>query len=192
MKRLGLVVAFLAVATVAGYAYVRHAQPDWYLRLRYPLAYESGIRGYAHQDHLDPALVAAVVYEESRFRPDTRSSAGAVGLMQLLPSTAKGIAIRTGGGHFHPLTDLLNPDLNLRYGCWYLRHLELRYHRMDLALAAYNAGEANVDQWLAETPKGKTPVIQFATTRTYVSDVQHAQAVYRRIYASQLGYTGHN
>lgn len=190
MRRLGLAVVLLAVVAVAGFAYVRHAQPDWYLRLRYPLAYEGGIRGYAHQDHLDPALVAAVVYEESRFRPDTRSSAGAVGLMQLLPSTARGIAIRTGGSRFNPATDLLNPDLNLRYGCWYLRHLELRYHRTDLALAAYNAGEANVDQWLAEAPTGRTPVIQFAATRTYVADVQHAQAVYRRIYASQLGYGG--
>ena len=190
MRRLWLGLVLLAVAAVAGYAYVVHAQPDWYLRLRYPLAYQSGIRGYARQDHLDAALVAAVVYEESRFRPDTTSSAGAIGLMQLLPSTARGIAIRTGGGRFHPRTDLLNPDLNLRYGCWYLRHLILRYHQVDLALAAYNAGEANVDRWVAETPQGQAPQIRFPSTRGYVQAVTHARSVYRRLYASQLGYTG--
>ena len=67
-------------------------------------------------------VVAAVVYEESRFRADTRSPAGAVGLMQLLPDTARGIAQRTGGGGFR-VRDLRDPDINVRYGCWYLRHL---------------------------------------------------------------------
>jgi len=190
VKRALLIVLAVLLVVGTGFAVVRHQQPAWWVRLWYPLSYQRDVVGYAHQNHLDPALVAAVIYKESHFNPNARSNAGAIGLMQLLPSTAKGIAIRTGGGHFHPQTDLLNPDLNLRYGCWYLRHLILRYHRVDLALAAYNAGEANVDRWVAETPQGQAPRIRFASTRGYVQAVTHARSVYRRVYASQLGYTG--
>ena len=110
--------------------------------------------------------------------------------MQLLPRTAKGIAIHTGGTQFHPATDLLDPDLNLRYGCWYLRHLLDRYGRVpngaDLALAAYNAGQANVDAWIASTPAGQAVHIPFAETREYVASVRHLQSIYRKAYGSEL------
>jgi soluble lytic murein transglycosylase len=188
VRRLLIAVAVLAALLAGGFAYVQHTQPTWWVRIRYPLAYRSEIRGYARIYHLDPALVAAVIYEESRFRPTTRSSAGAIGLMQLLPSTAKGIAIRTGGHRFRPQQDLLVPDLNIRYGCWYLHHLLLKYHRLDLALAAYNAGQANVDAWIGRAPKGQPPQIPFASTRGYVRAVQHVRALYRRAYAGELGY----
>lgn len=183
-----MLVVLTAAVAVGGYAYLQHEEPAWWVRLEYPLGYTAEIRGYSRIYHLDPALVAAVVYEESRFQPDTRSSAGAIGLMQLLPSTARGIALRTGGTHFHPSTDLLNPDLNMRYGCWYLRHLVQRYHRIDLALAAYNAGQSNVDAWIRETPAGQPTQIQFSATRRYVADVEHLQKLYRKGYASELGY----
>ena len=166
--------------------YVQRTQPNWYVQLRYPLHYDSTITGYGRIYHLDPALLAAVIYEESRFRPTTRSSAGAIGLMQLLPSTARGIAIRTGGKHFKIPGDLENPDLNVRYGSWYLNHLSQHYHgNIALALAAYNAGQANVDQWLAQRQK---PLLQFAATRDYVADILRLQKLYRRAYASRLGY----
>ena len=136
--------------------------------------------------HLDPALVAAVIYEESRFRPNTVSSAGAIGLMQLLPSTARGIAVHTGGTQFRIPQDLYVPDLNIRYGCWYLAHLQHKYagrpHAGDLALAAYNAGQANVDQWIAQTPPGQAVKIQFAATRDYVAGVRATEGLYRRAY----------
>jgi peptidoglycan lytic transglycosylase len=189
VRRLLTVVVVAAAAAGGGYAYLQHAQPGWWVRLRYPLSYSSEIRGYARIYHLDPALVAAVVYEESRFHPDSRSSAGAIGLMQLLPSTARGIAERTGGSRFHPQTDLLNPDLNLRYGCWYLHHLMLKYRRTDLALAAYNAGQANVDAWIAGAPAGQPARIQFPSTRGYVAAVEHARSLYRSAYAHELGYS---
>src|SRR5262245_12270205 len=117
----------VAVAALAGIAlYVFETEPGWYLRARYPLRYESIVQGHARNYRLDPALVAAVIYTESKFDADAKSSAGAVGLMQLLPETAKGIADRTGGAHFVP-SDLLVPELNIRYGCWYLRHLLDKY-----------------------------------------------------------------
>lgn len=188
MRRLFALVAVTAAVAIGGYAYLQHAEPAWWVRIQYPLSYTAQIRGYARIYHLDPALVAAVVYEESRFQPSTRSSAGAVGLMQLLPSTARGIAERTGGTHFNPATDLLNPDLNVRYGCWYLHHLMQHFHRVSLALAAYNAGEANVDAWIRHTRHGRPVEIPFATTRDYVADVQRVQKLYRKGYASELGY----
>jgi soluble lytic murein transglycosylase len=183
-----VVVGLAAVGLVAGagYGYLQHAQPDWWVRLRHPLAYRSEVVGNARIYHLDPALVAAVIYEESRFRPDTRSSAGAIGLMQLLPSTARGIAVHTGGKHFRIPQDLYVPDLNIRYGCWYLSHLRHKYAghpgAVDLALAAYNAGQANVDDWIAHTPAGHTVHLRFAATREYVAAVRSAERLYRRVY----------
>ena len=126
--------------------------------------------------HLDPALLAAVIYQESKFRADAKSSSGAIGLMQLRPQTAEGIAIRTGGTHFQ-VSDLYNPEINVRYGSWYLRHLLDKYGDEKDALAAYNAGQRNVDEWRAE---GKD--IQFPETRAYVDRVEHLKGVYARAY----------
>ena len=141
-------VAVLAVASAA--AWVVESEPDWYLRTRYPLEYAHIVRGHARNHDLDPALLAAVVYVESRFDPNARSEAGAVGLMQLLPATAKGIALRTGGTRF-VVADLRDPEINVRYGSWYLDHLRDQYGDTKLALApttrdrgTWSAGSARV------------------------------------------------
>jgi soluble lytic murein transglycosylase len=162
--------------------YVQSAEPSWYYRLRYPLAYDSIVRGHAANYDLDPALVAAVIYQESKFEPEARSDAGAVGLMQLRPDTARGIALRTGGSKFR-VDDLTNPEINVRYGSWYLRHLLDKYDEERLALAAFNAGQGNVDRWREER-KG----IAFAETRHYVDRVEELKRIYRDAYASELGY----
>jgi soluble lytic murein transglycosylase len=162
--------------------YVQAAEPSWYYRLRYPLAYESIVRGHAENYSLDPALLAAVIYQESKFDAEARSDAGAVGLMQLQPETARGIALRTGGSKFH-VDDLTNPEINVRYGSWYLRHLLDKYDEERLALAAFNAGQGNVDRWRQE---GKG--IAFAETRHYVDRVDELKRIYRDAYASELGY----
>ena len=124
-----------------------------------------------------------MIETESKFNATARSNAGAVGLMQLTPTTAKGIAQYTGGSRFR-VSDLTNPEINVRYGAWYLRHLLDRYHDNErLALAAYNAGEQNVDRWQSEHVG-----IQFSETQDYVDKVERLQKIYRRAYASQLGY----
>jgi soluble lytic murein transglycosylase len=191
MRRLLVAVALLGVVGLAGILVVRAEQPGWWVRLWYPLDYGSVISGNARLYHLDPALVAAVVYEESQFDPHARSAAGAVGLMQLLPDTARGIALRTGGTHFDPATDLLDPDLNVRYGCWYLNHLRQKYadypNGSELALAAFNAGQGNVDAWIAATPPGQMVPIKFAETRAYVADVERLERLYRKAYSDELG-----
>jgi soluble lytic murein transglycosylase len=168
---------------VGAFVYLQHTEPPWYARLWYPLRYATNVRVYASQDHLDPALLAAVIEAESKFNPSAHSEAGAVGLMQLTPSTAKGIAQYTGGSRFR-VSDLTNPDINIRYGAWYLGHLLDRYNRNErLALAAYNAGEDNVDRWQREHVG-----IQFGETRDYVAKVERLKKIYRRAYASELGY----
>ena len=138
------------------------------------------MRGHAANYHLNAALLAAVIEQESKFNADARSSAGAIGLMQLQPATAKGIAIHTGGKKF-VISDLYNPEINVRYGAFYLRRLLRKYGDVELALAAYNAGQANVDEWVA-TGKG----IAFAETREYVKDVLELRDIYRRAYGDEL------
>ncbi len=172
MRRTRLLGAPLVVAVIGVAVYVIVASPPWFERLRYPLDYSAIVRDRAHAEGLDPALLAAVIYEESRFHATARSSSGAIGLMQLTPSTAQGIALRTGGTTFH-LSDLTNPAINIRYGAWYLGDLLRKYRNQRLALAAYNAGQGNVDRWL----KAGSP-IQFPETRAYVSRVEHLQHVY--------------
>lgn len=175
-----------AVALVGAVAFwVNETQPDWYVRARYPLAYRSIIESHGRTYDLDPALVAAVIYTESRFKPEVRSPAGAVGLMQLLPETGVAIATRTGGGRFVP-SDLLDPEINIRYGCWYLANLRRKYgsrpDALELALAAYNAGQTNVDRWVAATPAGQAVPIRFAETRAYVTRVERLRDRYARAY----------
>jgi soluble lytic murein transglycosylase len=159
--------------------------------LSLPLADQNIIRQQAAEKHLDPALIAGVIYAESKFDPRT-SRAGAEGLMQILPQTAAYLARRSGGTSFSA-SDLSAPQVNIAYGSYYLRYLIDHYGGEVMpALAAYNAGITNVDRWLAEgraDGHGFTIAdIPFPETRAYVERVLRAQADYRRIYARQLGY----
>ena len=182
MRRVAALLAALGLAA-AGVGYVHATEPGWWVRLWYPLKYESIVRGHARNYRLDPALLAAVIYQESKFRPNVKSSSGAIGLMQLLPDTAKGIAINTGGNRFR-VSDLYNPEINVRYGSWYLRHLLDKYRDERTALAACNAGQENVDEWRRE---GRG--IAFSETRHYVKRVERLKTLYRRGYAGELGAT---
>jgi soluble lytic murein transglycosylase len=171
----------VAAAAIGAFTYLQRAEPAWWARLWYPLRYEAIVRGHAAHYRLNPALLAAVIEQESKFKADARSNTGAIGLMQLQPDTAKGIALHTGGKDF-VLADLDDPEINVRYGSWYLRHLLDRYHDERLALAAYNAGQANVDEWRR---KGKD--VQFPETRAYISRVERLKDIYKRAYKNELG-----
>jgi soluble lytic murein transglycosylase len=158
--------------------------------LTLPLTNAAIIRQQASEKHLDPTLIAAVIFAESKFNPRT-SAAGATGLMQLEPSTAKFIARRTGGTQF-TTSDLATPQVNIAYGSYYLRYLLDRYGGdVALALAAYNGGETNVDSWLAHAhSRGDAltiDAIPFPETRAYVRRVLDARQAYRSNYARELG-----
>jgi soluble lytic murein transglycosylase len=155
-----------------------------------PLKHEDIIRQQAAEKGLDPALIAAVIYQESKFR-DRTSSAGAKGMMQLLPSTAEFIAHKSGGTQFE-VQDLATPQINIAYGSWYLRYLIGHYNgNQMLAVAAYNAGEDNVDQWVSNAGGPNSfdvnADIPFPETRAYVQGVLSKRKAYRNNYAKELG-----
>jgi soluble lytic murein transglycosylase len=180
---LALVVVCAVVLVPLGRRAIEHFQ--------LPLQYATIIREQAAQKHLDPALIAAVIYAETRFRPRT-SPTGAEGLMQIEPTTAQFLAHRSGGYLFN-VTDLGTPQVNISYGSYYLRYLMNEYDGSKvLALAAYNGGETNVNSWLASARAqhqhftiGDIPIKQ---TRAYVSEVLSKQRAYRSKYAHALGY----
>ena len=150
----------------------------WYERLRYPLRYEQIVRGHARNYRLDPPLLAAVIYQESKFdagralelrgdRADAAPPGDRAGHRRCAPAARRS-----------SLEDLYEPEINVRYGAWYLRHLLDKYGDEATALAAYNAGQANVDRWRRE---GRG--IRFAETRHYVKRVQELKVIYARAYA---------
>ncbi|HUB73576.1 MAG TPA: lytic transglycosylase domain-containing protein [Solirubrobacteraceae bacterium] len=158
--------------------------------LTLPLSDAGIIREQAAQKRLEPALIAAVIYAETKFDPRP-SSAGAQGLMQILPSTAYYLAHLSGGVRF-TASDLAKPSVNVAYGSYYLRYL-LDHYRGDemLAVAAYNGGIGNVDSWVARARAAgrrlSVEEIPFAQTREYVQRVLSAQRAYRATYPRQLG-----
>ncbi len=149
-----------------------------------PLRHEDSIRQQAERFDLDPALIAAVIYEESRFSDQT-SHAGARGLMQITPDTADTIE-RLSGGETFIYEDLADSDLNIRYGTYYLNYLlDLYGGNVVAALAAYNAGPTNVSAWGGA--ELEIDEIEFAETRTYVQNVLERRDQYRENYAKDLG-----
>jgi soluble lytic murein transglycosylase len=173
----------MGVGVLTALVYLQNpGTPDFLQRIRYPLRYQQYVRAHSRNYGIDPALLAAVIYQESKFDAHARSHSGAIGLMQLRPATAHGIALRTGGSGFRT-SDLENPEINIRYGSWYLRHLFRKYGDERLVLAAYNAGQGNVDRWRARGEE-----IQFAETRAYVDRVEDLKRIYRDAWASELGY----
>jgi soluble lytic murein transglycosylase len=155
--------------------------------LTLPLRHDDIIRQQARDKGLDPALIAAVIYEESRFRDQT-SHAGARGLMQITPETARFIARDSGGTEFVE-GDLATPQINIAYGSYFLRYLLDRYDGdRELAIAAYNAGETNVNKWVVGAGGDfKVDEIPFPETRAYVENVLERREDYADHYADDLG-----
>jgi soluble lytic murein transglycosylase len=149
-----------------------------------PLRHEDIIRQQAAEKEVPADLIAAVIYSESRFRDQT-SHAGARGLMQITPATAKLIESLSGGQTFK-FEDLSNPDINIRYGTYYLRYLIDKFgDNVVAALAAYNAGETNVIAWGGSNLQ--IDDIPFPETRGYVEDVLDKRVEYARHYRHELG-----
>jgi peptidoglycan lytic transglycosylase len=187
------IAAILGTALVVGFV-VALSWPSFHHAVReiaLPLRHEDIIRQQAREKGLDPALIAAVIYAESHFRDGQVSAAGAQGLMQLTPATARMIARKSGGVAF-TVEDLGTPQVNIAYGSWYLRYLMGRYAGNEtFALAAYNGGEGNVDRWIDRARQRNEDLtidaIPFSETRSYVSKVLAAERQYRRSYARELG-----
>jgi soluble lytic murein transglycosylase len=192
-RRLAAAVSLLGLAAVGvGAAGVAGLGPlgDAVREITLPLRHEDIIRQQADDKDVDAALIAAVIYEESKFRDET-SHAGARGLMQITPETAQYIADKSGGTAFEQ-GDLASPQINIAYGAWYLRYLTQKYGGHDVAaVAAYNAGEGKVDEWVAGTgglDGFSLGDVGFPETREYVDGVLHHRRLYREHYGDELGY----
>jgi soluble lytic murein transglycosylase len=156
--------------------------PDAVSRTVYPLKYEQTIRQVSKENDLDPTFVAAVIYTESRFRPDVESHQGAYGLMQLLPESAGYIKRNSS-----IKGDYRDPQDNIRLGSWFLGYLNDRYDGDErLMLAAYNSGEGSVDAWTSEEGFDIEKDIPYKETREYVERVLEAQKTYQDLYGRDL------
>ncbi len=163
-------------------------------RLAYPFSYPAAIERSARTNRLDPMLVAAVIHTESHFNPRIVSPRGAVGLMQIMPATGAWIAQRRGDPGYRT-ESLFDPATNIAMGTWYLAALSREFHgRLVPALAAYNAGDHRVQQWLARGVWSGSDrdlaAIPYRETRDFVARVMAAMRVYRRIYGPTPGRGG--
>jgi soluble lytic murein transglycosylase len=185
---LGVVGVIIVLAVTWGI--IQKVMPDWYARLLYPLNNIPTLQAAAHREQLDPALVAAVIQVESKWDPGAVSRAGAMGLMQLEPSTARFIASQPNPPPGDP-DRLSDSDVSIDYGSWYLRYLINQTGSVPSALVAYNAGEHNLALWRAEAAADghafKVPDdVPFPETKAFVQDVLHDAAIYRRAYPGDL------
>jgi len=160
----------------------------------YPLRYKADIRSVSAQFNIEPCLIASVIHAESRFRANSISNKGAIGLMQLMPRTAKYMAVKLGMGE-NIIENLTEPAINIKIGTAYLAYLLERFDDERTAIMAYNAGEGNVRRWLANDDFAKTvtrigedgEVIKqrvlvttpFRETNAYVARVMSSRRAYR-------------
>ncbi|NLM21736.1 MAG: lytic transglycosylase domain-containing protein [Peptococcaceae bacterium] len=154
-------------------------------KVLYPYPYREIVEKYAQAYGVDPYLVVAVMREESHFKPESYSHKGAVGLMQIMPNTAKEIALWLGEDYKQE--ELTNPETNIRYGTRYLSHLNNQFAGNSiLVLASYNAGSGRVQQWLKQLPEGTTTYliedIPYRETKQYVQKVLRSYRIYAKIY----------
>lgn len=177
MRALVIIIAVVAVLGAGVFLFKDNIQ-----RLYYNLDYVEYIQQAGEQYEVNPYWIAAMIKCESDFNPVAVSKAGAVGLMQMMPSTAEDIASRgLVDTELYSPENLTDPQTNIHYGTAYLRYLVERYHEMNPAIAAYNAGMANVDKWLSEDDDVRASV-DFAETEEYIHRVNRAKEMYERLY----------
>ena len=189
-KLISAILALVLLAVMAS-GYFLYARPAL-LRSKYKLEYREELLSSAQEFELDPYLVCGVVFTESAFRPDAKSSVGALGLMQLMPATGLEEAALLGieGMSEDKLTD---PALNIRLGCCYLKKLLDEFGTENVALAAYNAGPGRTRQWLKEygtKEDGSLLYIPYPETSKYVTRVQSAKGVYGQLYPELAQQSG--
>jgi soluble lytic murein transglycosylase len=174
----------LVVMAAAGWA-AYHS--EWFQRQYiYPFPKKQAVFYYAEHNDLDPYLVAAVIRTESKFFSEARSVKGAIGLMQIMPETGRWVAGEINYPDFST-EDLYDPDINIRFGTWYLASLKGEFQANEnLMLAAYNGGRGNVKQWMRQFSWSENfrevDQIPFRETREYVKKVLDAREKYRKLY----------
>ena len=189
-KRTLIIVIIIAIAIAAGLC----LDAVWSLleKKAHPKDYSDIVEKYAVEYNIPPEVIFAIIKTESGFDPNARSSAGALGLMQMMPSTFEWL---TGEEHLNEnliTLKLFDPDVSIRYGTYYLSYLKNKFFTTDevdwdIIFAAYNGGEGNVAKWLSAheciDENGKLVNIPFPETRSYVSKVNKALDTYKELYS---------
>ena len=172
-----ITLVILLVLVVGGYIFVKNT---------YPLHYEEEILEYSQEFGLDPYFVAAVIWTESKFQANAESSQGAIGLMQIMPDTGNWIAEKLDMGEQDEDT-LVDPDVNIRLGCWYLSYLMDKFDGdLTKVMAGYNAGPNRVEQWLQDPEYSSDgtslETIPYEETENYVKRIQTSYKIYQFLY----------
>lgn len=151
----------------------------------YPREYLDSVERYAKEYDVDPLLVLSIIKVESNFDDHAISRKGAIGVMQIMESTAMWISKKMKIPKYTKEM-LYDSDYNIKMGTWYIEWLYDKYHNMDLTIVAYNAGPGNVDKWLSDrrySSDGKNlDVIPFEETRNYILKVKFSYKVYKFLY----------
>lgn len=174
------VIIFLLLLTILFVLF----QLDWFWKIIYPLNYEEIIIESSLRYNLDPDLVSALVYVESKYDPDARSHKGARGLMQIMPDTGRWIAQQLNMEEGYSDDKLYIPELNIEFGSWYLNSLNKEFNNeLILVLAAYNAGRGNVKKWLEdEWTDMDLDKLPYQETKEYVKQILIVYEHYKRLY----------
>jgi soluble lytic murein transglycosylase len=185
LKRRGKA-SFLTALVLVCIAYFAVMQIPVVIKMIYPLYFKETIIKYSEEYKLPPPMVAAVIKTESGFDVFAESSKSARGLMQITPSTGKWIAEKVQMKSYND--DMLyDPEVNIKFGCWYIRYLYASYNNdMNLTFAAYNGGRGNVDKWLQNEKLSKDgknlDQIPFEETKNFVNRVNNNYKIYKKLY----------
>lgn len=157
---------------------------SYFMSVAYPLKYKKQVLDASKIHKIDKYLILAIIREESRFKKNSVSKKGAIGLMQLMPRTANWICAKRGRPY--DKKKLGSPSVNIDFGSWYFSYLLKRYKRRDLALAAYNSGTGVMDRWLKENPRHNLKEFVYPETRDYVTRVIKSQKTYKTLYSEEI------
>ena len=181
-----LLTVLLIIALAIGLGIGVHLLWNFWEEKTHPTTYSDLIKTYSAEYDVPEEIIFSVIKVESDFEPHAKSSVGAMGLMQMMPSTFEWL---TGEEHLNenlPSLLLYDPEVSIRYGTYYLRYLYLKFGNWDTVLAAYNGGEGNVAKWLTDPSysdgNGNLTYIPFEETRNYVKKVNDAKATYEKLY----------
>ena len=187
LKRSVAIISIICIALVAGIL----INFVWTLfeKLAYPRKYSEYVEKYAAEYNIPEALIYATIKVESNFEPNAVSTAGAKGLMQIMPGTFKWLTSDEHLGENLSVADMLDPEVNIRYGVYYLKYLHAKFDRnVPVIAAAYNGGEGNVVKWLADEKYAdgegglKDYPDSFAETENYVAKIKKNLEMYEKLY----------
>lgn len=184
-KSLPLVISVIILAALA-LAALADMGISFLEKKEHPLKYKEHVEEYCSEYNIPEYIVFAIIKVESGFDPTATSSVGAVGLMQMMPSTFRWLTSADHLAEYLSPAALYEPRVSIRYGCYYLRYLFEKFQKWDTVFAAYNGGEGNVAKWLNDREysdaNGNLVNIPFKETKNYVKKVNDAIDFYKDTY----------